>query len=434
MSGAKGTRFHRSGASFARWSCLCGLYWLLQTAFAPAFAADAAIAVAARIEETGAFTRLSFDLSRSVEPSAFVLNDPQRVVIDLPEINFAIDPPASNRNPSAAKSASGSLIKTYRFGLLGKGRSRIVIDLNRPAKIVRAESARIGQGESARLIIELAASDIAAFQQAALAGAHSQPQQQTTPEPQVSREEAIDIKPMVVIDPGHGGLDAGATGSSGGIEKTIVFDFAKTLAGKLEASGKYRVILTRNDDHFVALGDRVQLARDNHAALFISIHADTLAATQKVTGATIYTLAEKASDAESARIADKENQVDALAGIVPSADVGGINDILYDLTRRETRAYSHLFARTLVGVWQSAGRLNKNPLRAAGFRVLRAPDVPSVLVELGYLSSERDTSELISAQWRDKTADMLSQSIGQFFAARLNEGPNGEVVPNVANK
>ena len=411
---------------------ICGLF--AATSFSPAFAADSIVAVDARVEEGKGTSSLIFYLSHPAQASAFVLADPQRVVVDLPEINFQTDPVASKPLPARKvgsqgrgalrhpdNAAAASLIKAYRFGLLGPGRSRIVIDLSNPARIVRATSERIGQGEASKLVIELAGTDLASFRAAADTASSAEAAIRDNSVPLPVKTAGDSALPLIVVDPGHGGIDAGASSAAGAIEKSIVFDFAKVLAAKLESGGHYRVLLTRRDDSFVSLGERVQVARNNHAALFLSIHADTLAATQEVQGATIYTLAETASDAEAAKVAEKENQADAQAGVVAREEAGELNDILFDLTRRETRAYSHLFARTLVGVWQSAGRLNKNPQREAGFKVLRAPDVPSVLIELGYLSSTNDVAELISPQWRDKAAETIALSVGRFFNSRSAE-------------
>jgi N-acetylmuramoyl-L-alanine amidase len=223
-------------------------------------------------------------------------------------------------------------------------------------------------------------------------------------------------KPVIVLDPGHGGVDLGASSGHGDIEKDIVLDFATALAAKLESQGRYKVVLTRGADVFIPLNERVQIARDANAALFVSIHADTLYEGH-VQGATVYTVSERASDAEAARLADKENQADAAAGVV-TEDVAEVHDILQDLTRRETRAYSHMFSRTLVALWKNAAQLNKNPQRSAGFRVLKALDVPSVLLELGYLSNEKDLANLVSPEWRDKAAGTLAGAIDSFFAQR----------------
>ena len=229
--------------------------------------------------------------------------------------------------------------------------------------------------------------------------------------------------PVVVIDPGHGGIDPGASGPSGVVEKDVVLGFATLLADKLQATGRYTVVMTRRDDTFVSLGDRVRAARDRGAALFVSVHADTLSANAGVTGATVYTASDRASDAEAARVAETENRADAAAGLEAAPETPGVNDILFDLTRRETRTYAHVFQRTLTGYWRKIAQLNKNPERSAGFVVLKAPDVPSVLLELGYLSSDKDVQNLTSAAWRDTATGSVVKAVDAFFAPRQPAGP-----------
>ena len=175
--------------------------------------------------------------------------------------------------------------------------------------------------------------------------------------------------------------------------------------------------MTRTGDTFVSLGDRVKVARDAGAALFLSVHADTLS-DPGVTGATVYTASDRASDAEAARVAATENRADEVAGLDAAPEAPGVSDILFDLTRRETRTYAHLFQRNLIGYWQKVARLNKRPDRAAGFKVLQAPDVPSVLLELGYLSSDHDSKLLTSPEWRDKATAAVANSIDTFFGQR----------------
>ena len=178
--------------------------------------------------------------------------------------------------------------------------------------------------------------------------------------------------------------------------------------------------MTRTSDTFVSLSERVKIARESNAALFVSVHADTLTSGAGVTGATVYTASDRASDAEAARVAESENQADAVAGVDAAPATAGVSDILFDLTRRETRTYAHLFQRTLVGYWQKIARLNKNPERSAGFKVLQAPDVPSVLLELGYLSSDKDVKALTSPEWRDGATTSIVKAIDTFFAPRLS--------------
>ena len=154
----------------------------------------------------------------------------------------------------------------------------------------------------------------------------------------------------------------------------------------------------------------------------ISIHADTLQAAADVSGATVYTVADRASDAEAARIAERENAADKAAGVEQKQEAEGVADILFDLKRRETRAYAHIFSRGVVEEWRGAGRLNRNPERSAGFVVLKAPDFPSVLLELGYLSSPQDVKALASPEWRARAEASLVSAIDRFFVARADPG------------
>jgi len=389
-----------------------------------------AVATAARLEDSGERAKLTFELSNPVKVTAFALTDPDRIIIDLPETDFRLDPGAgsASRAPgrgaaSYGSSRSANLVASFRFGFFTAGKSRIVIDLATPARVVRAESERSPDGGKTLLVVELVKSDQAQFRRAAQsmtdtaarlgAGVVESP-------PPLAPATRKATMPTVVIDAGHGGVDCGAM-ANGLIEKNLVFEFAKTLQAKLEATGRFKVVMTRDGDVFVPLAERVRIARDSEAQLFVSIHADMLVDSAPVSGATFYTVSDRASDAEAARTAEKENQADAAAGLDRQEDASGVSDILFDLTRRETRAYSHVFARTLVNYWKVAGRLNKNPERAAGFRVLKAPDVPSVLIELGYLSSDKDAASFVSPEWRDKTAEKIAEAIAAFFAARGSE-------------
>jgi N-acetylmuramoyl-L-alanine amidase len=370
-------------------------------------------AAAARAEQTNDRGRLTFELSACIDAAAFVLADPVRAVIDLPQIDFAL-PPETGR-PASLQHHKAGIITAFRFGQIEPGKSRIVIDLAGPARITRADCERSETDGRPRLIIELAKTDPASFEAAVHAArthAAETAQAKSTQMPQPPAG-----KPVIVLDPGHGGIDKGAI-VKGLIEKELVFEFAKALAAKLEADGRFTVVMTRQGDSFVSLSERVRIARESKAGLFVSIHADTLSDAAEVSGATVYTLSQHASDAEAARVAEKENQADAAAGLDISGDSNEVSDILFDLTRRETRAYGHLFARTLVNYFGAAGRLNKNPRRSAGFRVLKAPDVPSVLLELGYLSNESDGRALSSAEWRDKASGQVAAAIEAYFSAR----------------
>jgi N-acetylmuramoyl-L-alanine amidase len=371
---------------------------------------------ASRVETLADRSQLIFELTGVVAVSARPAANPPRIIVDLPEVAFRIDP-GEGRAPGASK-----LIKSYRYGQFAPGRSRVVVDLAAPARILRADCEAAGGG--ARLKIELAATSEAQFNAAAAesAAALAPPAQNTdqAAAPNPAAAPAFSDKPVVVIDPGHGGVDMGATGKHGEQEKAIVFDFARALQAKIEAGGRLKAVLTRNEDVFLPLNERVRIAHGANAALFLSIHADTLAEGH-VEGATVYTVSAKASDAESARIAEKENLADQAAGLERKEDLEQVGDILFELTQRETRAFSAQFSQTLISRWKEAGSLNKNPARSAGFVVLKSYDVPSVLLELGYLSSEKDLARLTSPEWRDHAAGKTAEAIEAFFAARSRE-------------
>jgi N-acetylmuramoyl-L-alanine amidase len=195
------------------------------------------------------------------------------------------------------------------------------------------------------------------------------------------------------------------------------------LRAKLEATGKYRVAMTRTDDTFVELSERVQIARQQRAQLLISIHCDALARGDgEAQGATVYTLSDQASDAEAQRLADAENRADAISGVDLAEEPNEIADILIDLAQRETKAFSASFARNVVKEMSTSARMHKHPLKSAGFRVLKAPDVPAVLIELGYVSNGHDLKQLVSETWRTHTADAVARAVRAYFMTRVAGG------------
>lgn len=376
-------------------------------------------ATAATIERSPTAARITFEMNLPVKATAFVLAEPDRVIVDLPEIGFLLSP-AAGRLPAPGKGEAPPLVAAFRFGQFAVGKSRVVIDLAGPARIARVEVEPTPSGGASRLVIELAATDSDSFRAAARAGRAAQLQAgqaaQSAPAPVAAAPQSSGV-PVVFLDPGHGGVDMGAVGAKDVYEKTIVLDFARQLASRLEKTGKVRPLLTRRDDVFIPLAERVKIARQGGAALFVSLHADTLNETS-VHGATVYTLSDRASDAEAARLAAKENAADRAGGLAESDEMVDVNDILFDLTRRETRTMSHAFAEGLVSELKSAGDLNKNPVRSAAFVVLKAPDVPSVLLELGYLSSSKDLAKLTSPEWREQATERVAQAIERYFATR----------------
>jgi N-acetylmuramoyl-L-alanine amidase len=360
-------------------------------------------------------TRFVVDLSRKIDLRAFTLADPYRLVVDIPQITFQL-------KPKAGESGRG-LIKAFRFGLVMQGGSRIVLDLTRPVRIEKAFILDATESQPARMVIDLAAVDRDTFMRAIALDNHASRSEPKRHEPEPVKNTG-DPRPLIVLDPGHGGIDNGTHAPSGENEKEIVLDFALMLRDKIEKTGKYRVVMTRTDDTFVPLAERVRLARVRQASLFISIHADALARGDgDAQGATVYTLSETASDNEAARLADAENKADVIAGVDLTIEPGDVADILIDLAQRETKTFSSQFARTLVGEIKSVARLHKNPLKSAGFKVLKAADVPSVLVELGYVSNRQDLKQLTSDAWRSRTADSIVQAVDTFFTTRFAGTP-----------
>jgi N-acetylmuramoyl-L-alanine amidase len=394
----------------------------------PVVAADFPVASDVRLAGDDKRTRFILDLDKNIAFRAFTLADPYRVVVDLPQVTFQLAPGAG---------AGRGLVKAFRYGVVMPGGSRIVFDLAGPAKIEKSYVLDAANGQPPRLVLELEVVDRTTFVQSL--AVESRPDLR----PAIGTSDAVattavvattaavvdaagtakveppDTRPVVVIDPGHGGIDNG-TQASGESEKNLVLGFALALRDRVEKSGKYRVVMTRTDDTFIPLADRVRIARSQSAALFVSIHADALPRGEgDAQGATIYTLSDKASDAEAERLAELENRADAIGGVNLTEEPTDVADILIDLAQRETRTFSNRFARLLKSEMKTTARMHKHPLKSAGFKVLKAPDVPSVLIELGYVSNKSDLEHLVSDNWRSRTVGSVAQAIDAFFAKRM---------------
>lgn len=359
------------------------------------------VATDARLEQSGETVRLTLMLSSVVTVEAWVQAAPDRVIVELPSTNFQIQ--------SSAKKAAG-FVSAYRYGLFTADKARIIVDLSHPAAIVRTEVKEV-RGGFGELTIELRKAQRADF----LAEAAKAKRPQAAALPPAPAKPAGETRRTIVIDPGHGGIDPGAV-IAAIAEKSVVLAFGKALKEQLSANDRYRVVMTRDDDRFVSLSDRVQVGRGEQADLFISIHADSLVQAQDVRGATVYTRSERATDAEAAKLAAKENEADSAAGLETSEEVQDVAGILMDLARRETRTFTGVFARNLVDKLGGSIKMHKIPLRSARFWVLSAPDVPSVLIELGYMSSPKDAELLNSPEWRGKAVSAVSAAIDDYFA------------------
>lgn len=351
--------------------------------------------------------RFVLDLTDRIDYLIFQLPDPYRVVIDLPQVSFDLPEDDNSRQVGA--------ISGWRYGLFEPGTSRVVIDAAAPMAIKASFILPPSGDNGHRLVVDLVPTDresflIASNESVAKRVALRAPSiVAPTPTPRPSD----DLRPVVVIDPGHGGVDPGALGRSHH-EKEIVLEAAETLARKLEQTGRYKVVMTRDRDVFVRLRDRIAIARRAGADLFMSLHADSIG-DKSLRGLSVYTLSETASDDEAAALAASENKVDIIAGIDLSDQAPEVTDILIDLAQRRTKNLSARLAAYVVEEMGDVTPLLRRPHRFAGFAVLKAPDVPSVLVELGFLSNPTDHKNLHSAAFRDKIAEGLARAVDNYF-------------------
>lgn len=353
-------------------------------------------------------TRFVIDLEKNPEFGVVRLAGPYRLVIDMPEVDFK----------DAARPGEGrGLISDFRYGLIAPGRARIVLDLSGPVEITNTFVLDPVDTEPARLVVDMIPTSEAAFAVAVRQDRHEPAT--TAALGQMPHDPAG--RPVVVIDPGHGGIDSGATGAEGLLEKDVTLKFGQELARQLKEGGKLQAVLTRDGDSFLSLGDRVEAARRHHAAFFVSIHADSVRE-KYVRGATVYTLSDDASDALAQALAERENRSDILAGLALSDQPDDVADILFDLARRETKNLSIRFAKELVDDLDGSLPLNANPWRKASFKVLKAPDVPSVLLELGYLSNKDDEKLFRDKDWPASHAGTVARAIEEFLGESVTAG------------
>jgi N-acetylmuramoyl-L-alanine amidase len=369
-----------------------------------------------RLGEQPGVTRVVLDMSRAPDYRVFALANPYRLVIDMTEVEWHLPP---GRSPAGIGS-----VESLRYGLFAVGTSRVVIDLRNPVRVVKAAILPGTQSVPVRFMVDLAPVDAVAFAAVLRQGpivssaAMSSAPADTDPVPPTKPvDKSSRTKPIIAIDAGHGGVDPGAIGTRGTVEKDITLAFAKELKRRLEASRRYKVVLTRGKDVFLRLRDRIALAREAGADLFVSLHADSHE-TNGLRGASVYTLSEQASDTEAEALAAKENKSDLIAGIDLSNENELVTNILIDLAQRETKNLSVRFANMLVAELRKDTALLRNSHRYAGFAVLKAPDVPSVLVELGYLSSAKDEALLRSPEKRGKLAKGIGRAIDAYFRWR----------------
>ena len=403
--------------------CLACLaqFWLA-AGLSPA-RADASIAKDARLGGGAQHTRFVTVLSRQVKFGVRTLADPYRVIIDMSDVKLTL--PASR---VSGKKGRG-LVTGYRYGRVEPHGVRIILDVEAPVIVDKASIWPAANGQPPRLVVELIRTDRKTF----LANQRASLRSRTaalkkTPRasrPSIKRSKPRGAKRVIVIDPGHGGIDPGAVTQSGLKEKDVVFAFSNVLREKLRQSGRYDVVMTRSVDSYIPLRKRVDLGRRKGADLFISIHADALPGkyANRVAGATVYTLSEQASDKEGRDLAVQENRSDIIAGVELPAQSDDVTNILINLAQRETKNLSIKFADILLSSMNGKTKIRKNGRKSAGFRVLKAPDVPSVLIELGYMTNSEDVKRLKSAAWRKTVAAAVANAVDAYFAKRTARNP-----------
>jgi N-acetylmuramoyl-L-alanine amidase len=367
--------------------------------------ANVPMVIGLKLGETKERSRFTVELSDPVDVRIFTLTNPNRVVIDMPDVQW--------RLPDAARPSGRAAVKSYRYGQFRKGNGRLIVDLNMPVKVAAPEMLAPEGGSGFRLVLDLTPTTPADF--ASHSGWPADLQTASLGPPPALRTPAQGGKPLIILDPGHGGIDPGTHGQTGIQEKDLVLSVAKTLRKALEETGRYRVQLTRDTDVFIPLRGRVNIARAAHADLFVSLHADSNDR-RDIRGASVYTLSEDASDREAATLAEKENMSDVIAGVDLTGENNPVASILIDLAQRDTMNRSVRFAETVLSTLPAVTSIQPlSPHRAAGFAVLKAPDVPAVLIELGYLTNSKDEGEMATQAWRNRVSGAISAAIDAHF-------------------
>ncbi|MEZ5872249.1 MAG: N-acetylmuramoyl-L-alanine amidase [Nitratireductor sp.] len=384
-----------------------------QEASSPAAIDNSPVTVfAASIEGDDRATRFTMDFDRSVEFDSFFMDSPLRFVVDGPSMLF--------RLADAKAIEPLGLVTFLRYGAIARERSRVVISLGHPARMASRTVETIEEGKHYRLTVELEPVSQEQFtktvaEQQRLVGTSGEVATKGDRVRPAPKEKG---RITVVIDPGHGGIDGGAKGVHGTQEKDLTLEIARRLAEEISRKGPFDTKLTRSEDVFLSLRERVAFSQRNQADLVISIHADSLRQNW-VRGATVYTLSRKASDDLAHEIAESENASDLLAGLDDATGDDAVPDILADLTLRETTRFSRFFSSILVGKLDKDVNLIKNPERSAAFAVLKAPEIPSVLIELGYLSNPDDEKLMTGEEWQKAAVARIAESVLKFFEPRV---------------
>jgi N-acetylmuramoyl-L-alanine amidase len=397
------------------------LYFIIFLVFQGVFHGPAAAGETVSIAVSDTRETITLNVPDANPNKVFIVNNPERLVVDVPSMKEA----SAIALPSGYK---GKLVKEIRFGQFSPDTSRFVFDLTLPSRVVGSS---VGNGSKRLSVIiapesanEESKEDVRKVPEKQPAPQKPEPAkpmaEKSVEQPKPVKEskpapvaKTSNKKPMIVIDAGHGGDDPGAIGSGGTKEKAVVLQYAKELKAKLLKSGKYNVKLTREDDRFIMLRKRIEIARKAGATIFISLHADS-APEPNARGLSVYTVSEKASDEESAALAASENKVDIIAGMDLSDEREDVADILISLAQRDTKNQSSQLADLIIQSLNDKVKLLSNSHRFAGFAVLKAPDVPSVLVELGFLTTQE--KELQSSTYREKVVSGIAEGIETYLA------------------
>jgi N-acetylmuramoyl-L-alanine amidase len=388
--------------------CLCAVSAPAAERLSPLARLDPA---ASSVRDAGDGVAITLALSQPVPWRAYTLADPPRLVLDFREVDW--------RGAGASAILAPGRATGLRTGIFAPGWSRLVLDLAGPYAVARADMATDGQAGTGRAVISVSLAPVAPDRFRALSGAPDPPGRGAGPA--APAPEPRGAGPLtVVLDPGHGGLDPGAE-RDGVTEAALMLSFARELEEALVRAG-FRVALTRAEDVFVPLDTRITRARAAGADVFLSLHADAVAEGE-ASGATVYTLSETASDEAAAALAERHDRADLLAGVDLAGQDDQIAGVLMDLARIDTTPRSGALADALVeGLRASVGLLHKRPRLSAGFSVLRAPDIPSALIELGFLSSADDRDRLLSAEWRARAARGIVVALAAWAEADAARG------------
>ena len=361
--------------------------------------------------------RIVFDATGKPNYHVFLLDSPKRVVVDLTDVNI----------DKLMTRVSNQVVSGARVGTLSGNDKRVVIDLSKPAVVKKTFVMAPQEGMGWRLIVDLVMTSDSNFK-AQLGDKYTQTNSTKKPEEEIKPIPAptylepapaptnskLRRKRVVVLDPGHGGKDPGAIGSySKTYEKNITLAMGKELKQILQNKG-YVVYLTRENDIFIPLRQRIKIAQNHKADLFMSIHADS-ARNHSATGLSVYTLSDTASDQEAAALAERENKADIIGGIDLGGNTKEVNDILISLSQTDTRNKSSKYATYLVQEMSKSVKLVRNTHRFAGFAVLKAPDVPAVLLEMGYLSNRTEEANLRTPAYRKKLGEAAARAIDRYF-------------------